>query len=52
MEVKELLDEIRKLDVVLPEFQREYVWDRDKAKQLIVSLMRRYPVGSGMCQGL
>ena len=46
MEVKELLDEIRKLDVVLPEFQREYVWDRDQAKKLISSLMRRYPVGS------
>ena len=27
MEVNELLDEIRKLDVVLPEFQREFVWD-------------------------
>jgi uncharacterized protein with ParB-like and HNH nuclease domain len=30
---------------VLPEFQREYVWTRDQAKQLIVSLVKGYPVG-------
>ena len=46
MKVSELLDGIRKRDLVLPEFQREYVWSRDQAKQLMVSLVREYPVGS------
>jgi uncharacterized protein with ParB-like and HNH nuclease domain len=35
---------------VLPEFQREYVWTREEAGQLIVSLARRYPV-RGICLG-
>ena len=46
MRIQEFLDEIRKKDVVLPEFQREYVWSREQAKQLVVSLYKRYPVGS------
>ena len=45
MRIRELLDGIRKQDLVLPEFQREYVWTLEQAKQLIVSLSRRYPVG-------
>src|SRR5688500_886442 len=40
------MDGIRKLDLVLPEFQREYVWTREQAKQLLVSLIRGYPTGS------
>lgn len=43
--ISELMDMIEKRDLVLPEFQREYVWSREQAKQLIVSLMREYPVG-------
>jgi hypothetical protein len=46
MIIRELMDGIRKLDMVLPEFQREYVWEREQAKQLIVSLYRGYPTGS------
>lgn len=46
MKISELLDSIRKRDLVLPEFQREYVWSKEQAKQLIVSLIREYPVGS------
>lgn len=45
MKISELLDEIRKHDLVLPEFQREYVWSLDQVKQLLVSLYRQYPVG-------
>ena len=45
MKIGELLDGIRKQDLVLPEFQREYVWTLDQAKQLMVSLARGYPVG-------
>lgn len=46
MKIRELLDSIRKQDLVLPEFQREYVWSKEQAKQLMVSLTRDYPVGS------
>jgi hypothetical protein len=46
MKISELLDSVEKKDLVLPEFQREYVWTRDQAKQLMVSLVRDYPVGS------
>jgi uncharacterized protein with ParB-like and HNH nuclease domain len=43
--INELLADIRTQDLVLPEFQREYVWTRDQAKQLMVSLVKGYPVG-------
>ena len=46
MIINELMDGIRRLDMVLPEFQREYVWEREQAKQLLVSLFRNYPTGS------
>ena len=46
MKIREYLDDIDKQDIVLPEFQREYVWNREQAKQLIVSLYKQYPVGS------
>ena len=40
MSIRELMDGIRGLDHVLPEFQREYVWNREQAKQLMVSLFK------------
>jgi hypothetical protein len=46
MKIRELMDGIRNLDMVLPEFQREYVWQREQAKQLFVSLYAGYPTGS------
>lgn len=46
MKIRELLDSIANKDLVLPEFQREYVWTKEQAKQLMVSLLRDYPVGS------
>ncbi len=45
MKVAELTDDIRNHNLVLPEFQREYVWTREQSKQLMVSLSRGYPVG-------
>jgi uncharacterized protein with ParB-like and HNH nuclease domain len=45
MKISELLDSIKQRDLVLPEFQREYVWSKDQAKQLLVSLYKEYPVG-------
>ena len=45
MKISQLLDDISTHDLVLPEFQREYVWSREQAKQLMVSLVKNYPVG-------
>ena len=45
MLISELISNIRTQDLVLPEFQREYVWSKEQAKQLLVSLTRKYPVG-------
>ncbi len=45
MKIRDALDSIHKLDLVLPEFQREYVWTREQSKQLMVSLFRGYRVG-------
>lgn len=45
MKINQLIDDIRQKDLVLPEFQREYVWRKEQAKQLMVSLRRNYPVG-------
>ena len=45
MRINELLYDIKNNDLVLPEFQREYVWTREQAKQLFVSLAQKYPVG-------
>jgi hypothetical protein len=40
-----LLDEIDSGAVLLPEFQRGYVWNRDQVRGLMRSLYRGYPVG-------
>jgi len=40
-----LLDEIDSGMVLLPEFQRGYVWNRDQVRGLMRSLYRKYPVG-------
>lgn len=45
MKIRHLIDGIQSRDIVLPEFQREYVWNREQAKQLLVSLIKEYPVG-------
>ena len=44
--ILELLIDIEKQNLLLPEFQREYVWNREQAKQLMVSLYKEYPIGS------
>jgi len=46
MKIRELLDDIKNLDLVLPEFQREYIWEKEQAKQLMVSLFKEYPTGA------
>ena len=40
-----ILDQIDSRSVLLPEFQRGYVWNRDQVRGLMRSLYRGYPVG-------
>lgn len=46
MKIRELISDISNRNLVLPEFQREYVWSNDQAKKLMASLIKEYPVGS------
>ena len=46
MKISEIIFSIRMKDIVLPEFQREYVWSKDQAKKLMSSLFKDYPVGA------
>jgi len=46
MKLSEFLYGIAKKDILLPEFQREYVWNREQSKQLMVSLFKNYPIGA------
>src|SRR6266571_9520202 len=46
LKVKQLVDDYRAGRVVIPEFQREYVWRRSKAPRLIDSLYRGFPISS------
>jgi hypothetical protein len=44
----ELLDEIHKGNVQLPDFQRGWVWDDDRIRALIASVSLSYPIGAVM----
>src|SRR5229473_686313 len=46
VKVKQLIDDYRLGRVVIPEFQREYVWKKSKAPKLIDSLYRGFPISS------
>ena len=43
--IAELLREIEKRELILPEFQRGSVWSRAKVKAYIESIYRKYPTG-------
>jgi hypothetical protein len=45
LKVQELIDEITRSQVLLPEIQRAYVWKRPQVAKLIDSLYREYPSG-------
>jgi len=45
MQVGKLLDRVESNAIVLPEFQREFVWKRQQAKELMDSLCKGYPIG-------
>ena len=44
VKVKQLIDDYRSGRIVIPEFQREYVWKKSKAPLLIDSLYRGFPI--------
>src|SRR6266566_131740 len=46
IKIKQLIDDYRAGRVVIPEFQREYVWKKSRAPKLVDSLYRGYPVSS------
>lgn len=46
LKVSDLLTDIRNRELILPEFQRGYVWNRDQVREYLQSLYRGYPTGS------
>lgn len=46
VKVKQLIDDYRMGRIVIPEFQRDYVWKKSKAPKLIDSLYRGFPISS------
>ena len=44
--LKELLAEIHGRSAVLPDFQRDFVWEPSATQELIVSIANNYPAGS------
>ena len=45
-DLKELLAQIHSADSVLPEFQRDFVWDPSATRELIISIAKGFPAGS------
>ncbi len=46
MKIRQILDKIDENQLFVPAFQREYVWKRADAKNLISSLIKDYPTGT------
>jgi hypothetical protein len=44
--IEDLIAEIEKKQLILPEFQRGYVWKRPAVRSFVTSLYRGYPTGS------
>ena len=43
--IQELLNQISRDEILLPEFQRGYVWNKDQVRGLVRSLYRKHPTG-------
>jgi len=46
MRISQIIDKIDEKQLFVPAFQREYVWKRQNAKDLINSLIKEYPTGT------
>src|SRR5258708_242551 len=44
--VETLLKEVRDARVVLPDFQRSFVWNADQIRELLVSILGKYYIGT------
>jgi hypothetical protein len=44
--IRDLISEIEKRQLILPEFQRGYVWKQRQVREFLESLYRGYPTGS------
>ena len=45
MKIEELTSSIKREEIVMPEFQREFVWNKARIRELVQSLLNSYPVG-------
>jgi uncharacterized protein with ParB-like and HNH nuclease domain len=46
VKIRQIIDKIDENQLFVPAFQREYVWKRNDAKNLISSLIKDYPTGT------
>lgn len=46
MEYNNIIKRIKKNDLVLPDFQRGFVWEQDRMKKLYASILAKIPIGS------
>lgn len=46
MKIRQIIDKIDENQLFVPAFQREYVWKREDAKNLMASLIKDYPTGT------
>jgi uncharacterized protein with ParB-like and HNH nuclease domain len=46
VKISQILDKIDESQLFVPAFQREYVWKRENAKDLVASLIKDYPTGT------
>ena len=44
--IKELISDIKKGEIKIPQFQRKFVWNEDQAIKLLDSIANNYPTGS------
>ena len=44
--LKDLLGEVHALTMILPDFQRDFVWEPGATQELITSIANNYPAGS------
>ena len=48
IQLSDLLDDVHSGKIQLPDFQRGWVWDDERIKDLLVSISRSFPVGAVM----
>jgi hypothetical protein len=49
VKISQLVDDYRAGRLVIPEFQRDYVWRKSRAPKLLDSLYRNFPVSALLC---